>query len=153
MRQETYRFALDEATTELQGIVTQFEALKARKEQIEKIVEALRPFIGLQADTPTVEASAAAIPAAPEVEHQTFEPVGYTFMQISGPGMEVTSTEPAVVHIVEEEQVPEPVHAMAEATAEQVAYFRQPSADPFQRRIDDALWGWQQRPEGLLSPI
>jgi len=153
MRQETYRFALDEATTELQGIVTQFESLKARKEQIEKIVEALRPFIGLQADTPTVEASAAIIPAAPEVEHQTFEPVGYTFMQISGPGMEVTSTEPAVVHIVEEEQVPEPVHAMAEATAEQVAYFRQPSADPFQRRIDDALWGWQQRPEGLLSPI
>jgi hypothetical protein len=153
MRQETYRFALDEATTELQGIVTQFDALKARKEQIEKIVEALRPFIGLQADTPTVEASAATIPAAPEVEHQTFEPVGYTFMQISGPGMEVTSTEPAVVHIVEEEQVPEPVHAMAEATAEQVAYFRQPSADPFQRRIDDALWGWQQRPEGLLSPI
>ena len=67
--------------------------------------------------------------------------------------MEVTSTEPAVVHIVEEEQVPEPVHAMAEATAEQVAYFRQPSADPFQKRIDDALWGWQQRPEGLLSPI
>jgi len=153
MRQETYRFALDEATTELQGIVTQFESLKARKEQIEKIVEALRPFIGLQADTPTVEASAAIVPAAPEVEHQTFEPVGYTFMQISGPGMEVTSTEPAVVHIVEEEQVPEPVHAMAEATAEQVAYFRQPSADPFQRRIDDALWGWQQRPEGLLSPI
>jgi hypothetical protein len=153
MRQETYRFALDEATTELQGIVTQFDALKARKEQIEKIVEALRPFIGLLAETPTVEASAAAIPAAPEVEHQAFEPVGYTFMQISGPGMEVTSTEPAVVHIVEEEQVPEPVHAMAEATAEQVAYFRQPSADPFQRRIDDALWGWQQRPEGLLSPI
>jgi hypothetical protein len=42
---------------------------------------------------------------------------------------------------------------MDEATPEQVAYFRQPSADPFQRRIDDALWGWQQRPEGLLSPI
>ncbi len=152
MRQEKYRFALDEATTELHDIVNQFEALKAKKEQIEKIVEALRPFIGLQAETPTVETSAA-ITAAPEVEHQSFEPVGYTFMQISGPGMEVTTTEPAVVHIVEEEQVLEPVHAMAEATAEQVAYFRQPSADPFQRRIDDALWGWQQRPEGLLSPI
>ena len=153
MRQETYRFALDEATTELHDIVNQFEALKAKKEQIEKIVEALRPFIGLQAETPTVETSAAMTETAPEVEQKAFEPVGYTFMQISGPGMEVTTTEPAVVHIVEEEQVPEPVHAMAEATAEQVAYFRQPSADPFQRRIDDALWGWQQRPEGLLSPI
>lgn len=153
MRQDTYRFALDEATTELQDIVNKFESLKAKKEQIEKIVEALRPFIGLQAETPTVETSAAITVAAPEVESKSFEPVGYTFMQISGPGMEVTSTEPAVVHIVEEEQVPEPVLAMAEATAEQVAYFRQPSADPFQRRIDDALWGWQQRPEGLLSPI
>jgi hypothetical protein len=72
-------------------------------------------------------------------------------MQISGPGLEVTKSEPA--HVEVGEQVPEPVHAMADATAEQVAYFRQPSADPFQRRIDDALWGWQQRPEGLLSPI
>lgn len=153
MRQETYRFALDEATTELQDIVSKFESLKARKEQIEKIVEALRPFIGLQAETPTIEASPAITEPVPAVESRVFEPVGYTFMQISGPGMEVTSTEPAVVHIVEEEQVPEPVHAMAEATAEQVAYFRQPSADPFQKRIDDALWGWQQRPEGLLSPI
>ena len=65
--------------------------------------------------------------------------------------MEVAKSEPAHVKVVEE--VPEPVHALAEATPEQVAYFRQPTADPFQRRIDDALWGWQQRPEGLLSPI
>ena len=56
MRQETYRFALDEAAAELRGIVAQFEALKTQKEQIEKVVEALRPFIGLQAETPTVEA-------------------------------------------------------------------------------------------------
>jgi hypothetical protein len=67
--------------------------------------------------------------------------------------MEITKSEPAQIAHVEEEQVLEPVHAMAEATPEQVAYFRQPTADPFQRRIDDALWGWQQRPEGLLSPI
>src|ERR1700722_19155836 len=148
MRQETYRFALDEASTELKDIVTQFEALKAKKERIEKIVEALRPFIGLQAEAPTVEASAAF--AAPVIEQPASEPIEFTFMQISGPGMEVKTTEPAHVHAEakEEEQVPEPVHAMAEATAEQVAYFRQPSVDPFQRRIDDALWGWQQRPEG-----
>jgi hypothetical protein len=157
MRQDTYRFALDEAATELRDIVTQFEGLKAKKEQIEKVVEALRPFLGLQAETPTVEARTAytvetsAAFAAPEIEHTVSEPIEFTFMQISGPGMEVTKSEPAHVEVVE--QVPEPVHAMADATAEQVAYFRQPSADPFQRRIDDALWGWQQRPEGLLSPI
>jgi hypothetical protein len=65
--------------------------------------------------------------------------------------MEIVKNEPAPIEI--EEQVPELVHALDEATPEQVAYFRQPTADPFQRRIDDALWGWQQRPEGLLSPI
>ena len=149
MRQETYRFALDEATAELKDIVTQFEALKAKKEQIQAVVEALRPFIGLQAETAVVETTAEF--KLPEVEQPSPEPVEYTFMQISGPGMEVTKTEPAPSV---QEQVPEPVAVHTdEATPEQIAYFRQPSADPFQRRIDDALWGWQQRPEGLLSPI
>jgi hypothetical protein len=148
MRQETYRFALDEATAELRDIVAQFEALKAKKEQIEKVVEALRPFIGLQAETPTVEESAAF--TASEIEQAVPAEPQFTFMQVSGPGMEITKSEPAPIVVA---QVPEPVHVMDEATPEQVAYFRQPSADPFQRRIDDALWGWQQRPEGLLSPI
>lgn len=153
MRQETYRFALDQATAELREIVSQFEALKARKEQIEIVVEALKPFIGLQSETTTpvtvVETSVAM--STPETEQSSPEPE-YTFMQISGPGMEVKKSEPAPVAV---EQVPEPVavYTEDEATPEQIAYFRQPSADPFQRRIDDALWGWQQRPEGLLSPI
>ncbi|HMG85987.1 MAG TPA: hypothetical protein VK574_09590 [Terracidiphilus sp.] len=160
MRQETYRFALDQATAELNDIVTQFESLKAKKEQIEKIVEALRPFIGLQAETLTVEASASffapEFAPAPVVEQTVSEePIAFTFMQVSGPGMEVEKSEPVHVkaHVEEKEEILEPVHALDEATPEQVAYFRQPTADPFQRRIDDALWGWQQRPEGLLSPI
>ena len=147
MRQETYRFALDEATAELRDIVTQFEALKARKEQIEHVLEALKPFLDLQAEAPTIEVSAAF--TAPEVEPAAPEPQ-FTFMQVSAPGMEIVKTEPASEEV---EQVLEPVAALDEATPEQVAYFRQPTADPFQRRIDDALWGWQQRPEGLLSPI
>lgn len=151
MRQETYRFALDQATAELHEIVVEFEALRSRKEQIEAVVEALRPFIGLQAETTTIETRPALELPEPVVEQPSPEPQ-FTFMQVSGPGMEVVSTEPAPA-AVEAEMVPEPVHAMEEATAEQIAYFRQPSADPFQRRIDDALWGWQQRPEGLLSPI
>jgi len=157
MRQETYRFALDEATKELHGIVEQFEALRSRKEQIEQVVEALRPFIGLHSETPTVtttiEASAPIAEfVAPVIEQPSPEPQ-FTFMQISGPGMEVTITDPALVE-VEPEPVLETVGVHSdEATPEQIAYFRQPAADPFQRRIDDALWGWQQRPEGLLSPI
>ena len=151
MRQETYRFALDQASAELRDIVVKFEALRSRKEQVEAVVEALRPFIGLQAETTTLETSPAVEIPEPVLEQPSPEPQ-FTFMQISSPGMEVVSTEPAPEEVVPE-QVLEPVHAMEEATAEQIAYFRQPSADPFQRRIDDALWGWQQRPEGLLSPI
>jgi hypothetical protein len=153
MRQETYRFALDEASKELHGIVAQYEALRSRKEQIEKVVEALRPFIDLHAETPTIETSAPVAEfVAPAFEQPSPEPQ-FTFMQISGPGMEVTITDPALVE-VEPEPVLEAVGVHSdEATPEQIAYFRQPAADPFQRRIDDALWGWQQRPEGLLSPI
>jgi len=153
MRQETYRFALDEASKELHGIVAQYEALRSRKEQIEKVVEALRPFIDLHAETPTIETSAPLAEfVAPAIEQPSPEPQ-FTFMQISGPGMEVTITDPAPVE-VEPEPVLETVGVHSdEATPEQIAYFRQPAADPFQRRIDDALWGWQQRPEGLLSPI
>ncbi len=151
MRQETYRFALDEATVELRDILVKFEALRSRKEQIEKVVEALKPFIGLQAEDTTVESGAAMEFAEPVVEQPSPEPQ-FAFMQISGPGMEVTTTE-SVPAEVEAEPVAEPALVLDEATAEQIAYFRQPSADPFQRRIDSALWGWQQRPEGLLSPI
>ena len=156
MRQDTYRFALDEASKELHGIVAQYEALRSRKEQIEKIVEALRPFIGQHAETSTIETSAPAIEfVAPVIEQPSPEPEPqFTFMQISGPGMELASTiEPVPVEL-EPEPVLETVGVHTdEATPEQIAYFRQPTADPFQRRIDDALWGWQQRPEGLLSPI
>jgi hypothetical protein len=147
MRQETYRFALDEASAELRQILEQFEELRLRKEQLEVVVEALKPFVSLQSETAPAEAEIAF--AMSEAEQQlTSEPAEFTFMQISGP-----STEPVQISV---ELPVEPVLAavsVEDASPEQVAYFRQPSADPFQRRIDDALWGWQQRPEGLLSPI
>jgi hypothetical protein len=150
MREQTYRFALDEASTELKDIVTQFEALKARKEHLEKVMDALRPFLGMKSEAAAPDVSA--VYTAPGPEQPASEEIEYSFMQITGPGMEIKKTEPAPTA---GEKAPEPVaaHTLEEATPEQVAYFRQPSADPFQRRIDDALWGWQQRPEGLLSPI
>jgi hypothetical protein len=181
MRQETYRFALDQASAELRDIVAKFESLRSRKEQIEAVVEALRPFIGLQTQTSAIETNPVVEYAEPQyvetpqadlqydepayiepaytepayvetVIEQTAPEPQFTFMQISGPGMEITTTESAPVTL-EAKEIPESAHVLDEATAEQIAYFRQPSADPFQRRIDDALWGWQQRPEGLLSPI
>jgi hypothetical protein len=46
MRHEAYRVAFDEANWELKEIVGQFDSLAARKEQVEKVVEVLKPFVG-----------------------------------------------------------------------------------------------------------
>jgi hypothetical protein len=44
MKQEAYRFAYDEATSELTQILGEFEQLRIRKDRIEKVVEALKPL-------------------------------------------------------------------------------------------------------------
>jgi hypothetical protein len=140
MRQQTYRTAYDEAHAELMDITAQFDELRLRKEQIETVLEALKPFIGLYADSAAEMASPY---STSESEQPAPEHIEYTYTQISGPtgeSIQMSSETPAEATAVE-------------ATPEQVAYFRQSSSDPFQKRIDDALWGWQQRPEGLLSPI
>jgi hypothetical protein len=46
MNKEVYRFAFDEANAELTQIVGEFEQLRLRKERVEKVVEALKPFAG-----------------------------------------------------------------------------------------------------------
>ena len=46
MRQEVYRVAYDEAKSELGEILGKFEALRLRKDRIEKVVEALKPLLG-----------------------------------------------------------------------------------------------------------
>ena len=49
MKQEVYRFAFDEANSELSQILGEFEQLRARKDRIEKVVEALKPLAGIEA--------------------------------------------------------------------------------------------------------
>jgi hypothetical protein len=145
MRQGTYRIAYDEAVAELEAIVEQFEELRLRKEQIETVVEALKPFVGLDGGISAAELEAAFAKSEAAVQLAS-EAVNHTFSEVAAAPAETIQVVPEVT--VE----PVPVAVGAEAT-EPAAYFRQPSSDPFQRRIDDALWGWQQRPEGLLSPI
>jgi hypothetical protein len=164
MRQETYHFAYQEASAELHRILEEFEALSLRKDQIEKIVEALKPFIGLEsvntaselatfapAETvhyATPEHYAAPEPvqfAVPEAMQQDPELIVYTHLQVADQSLEPFQ--------MLEEQPLELVHYGAEGSQAPVEYSKEPVPDPFQRRIDDALWGWRQRPEGLLSPI
>jgi hypothetical protein len=47
MRQEVYRVALDEANAELSEISGKFELLRLRKDRVEKVVEALKPLVGI----------------------------------------------------------------------------------------------------------
>jgi hypothetical protein len=51
MNKEVYRFAFDEANTELSQIVGEFEQLRQRKERVEKVVEALKPLAGADAQS------------------------------------------------------------------------------------------------------
>ena len=58
MKQEVYRFAFDEANTELSQILGEFEQLRARKDRIEKVVEALKPLAGIESAGGGASASA-----------------------------------------------------------------------------------------------
>ncbi|MDE3187564.1 MAG: hypothetical protein KGM96_08600 [Acidobacteriota bacterium] len=60
MKQEVYRYAYNEANSELSEIITEFEQLRLRKENIEKALDALRPFAGVDAQA----ASAQVAPSA-----------------------------------------------------------------------------------------
>jgi hypothetical protein len=53
MKQEVYRFAFEEANSELTEIVGEFEQLRARKERIEKVIEALKPFASVDSLAPS----------------------------------------------------------------------------------------------------
>jgi len=49
MNQEIYRAAYEEAKAELRDVFEQFEQLSRRKDQIEGVVEVLKPLVALQA--------------------------------------------------------------------------------------------------------
>jgi hypothetical protein len=112
MTQDTYRFAYDEANAELREIVSQFDQLQARKEQIEQVVKVLKAV--MDDASHEIEMSLPADPAS------FAEPV------------------PFLVQPVEPTQVV--AHESYELTSEpEPAYAGEQSADPFQRRIDNAL--------------
>lgn len=62
--EEVYRVAFDSANAELNEILVGFEQLRLRKERIEKVVNALKPLLGLDEQV--------AVPSQHE-EEQSFE--------------------------------------------------------------------------------
>jgi hypothetical protein len=126
MTQDTYRFAYEEANAELRGILAQFEQLQLRKAQIELVVEALRPLLS---DAP---AAAIAAELEPAVSIPVAEPVPFLVQQ-SVEVAEEPASETAAVEAYESEEADE-------------------TADPFQRRIDNALrQGFGARESRVLS--
>lgn len=71
MTQETYRFAYDEANAELREILGQFELLRARKEQMEQVLEALK-FVVMD-EAPAEGLSSLAGEQIPFLVHQSVE--------------------------------------------------------------------------------
>ena len=47
VHKDIYRFAYDEASTELRKILKAFEQLCAQKDRVEKLMEVLKPEVGL----------------------------------------------------------------------------------------------------------
>ena len=68
MKQEIYRYAYNEANSELSEIITEFEKLRLRKEGIEKALDALRPLAGVEAEAASDRpASSASNNGAPQL--------------------------------------------------------------------------------------
>ena len=129
MTQETYRFAYEEANAELREIVGQFEVLKARKEQVEQVVEALRAVMD-------------DVFAGPALSLAGLDLAGLDSSQQPGAGerapfLVFQASEMTPEQKRQMEQTPEPM-AFPEPAVDAEPVFAE-SSDPFQRRIDNAL--------------
>lgn len=139
MRQETYRFAFDEAHAELRDITEQYEQLLSRKEQVEKVLAALRPFLEMGGEvaiaeemphtihTPEYKSMLAAQEQA-DTAIAEFIAAESMHTELNDAFHLTLGAEPVVKPMMEPELEPEPEPALADM-----------SADPFQRRIDDVL--------------
>ena len=135
MTQDTFRTAYQQANTELWDLQEQFERLRLKKEQIEKVVEALKPFIELDsenfaADQRVTDPSIYLVHEAKEVSAEPIQRAAEA------------APEPVVESAHVADLVPEPVQ-----------YATEPSSDPFQRRIESVLWGWSQKREGMAPAV
>jgi len=130
MTEETFRTAYQQAHAELRQISEQYDKLRQKKQQVERILEALRPLLEMQAkESPAVA--------------QVTDPSLYVVEET------VAAPEPVKKRIEPQEPVFEPVPMQV---VEEPANF-EPSSDPFQRRIESVLWGWSQKREGMAPAV
>ena len=123
MRQGAYLTAYDAARSELSEVLGEFERLRIRKEQIEKVALALEPLFDSQAQ----------VPAADQ------QPTTYSFELLQRAPAPVAVSEPLVSEQVE-------IHVPV-----QVMNSPESTSDPVQMRINAALWGITQGNRELLA--
>ena len=121
MRQGAYLTAYDAARSELSEVLGEFERLRIRKEQIEKVALALEPLLDSQAQ----------VLAADQ------QPATYSFELLH----RAPIAEPAPV-VSEREEMPVPMQVMTSP---------EPTSDPVQMRINAALWGITNGNRELLA--
>ena len=123
MRQGAYLTAYDAARSELSEVLGEFERLRIRKEQIEKVALALEPLFDSQA----------------QVFAADQQPTTYSFELLQRAPAPVAVSEPLVSEQVE---IPVPVQVMNSPES---------TSDPVQMRINAALWGITQGNRELLA--
>jgi hypothetical protein len=70
-QREIYRVAFDAANSELTEINAEFESLRIRKDQVERLIVVLRPLIGEEESAGTVSLAEGASPEAPATGAET----------------------------------------------------------------------------------
>ncbi|HUX44564.1 MAG TPA: hypothetical protein VMV57_07435 [Terracidiphilus sp.] len=143
MRQETYRFALEEANAELRDILGEFNQLRARKDQIEKVVAALKPFLTILGETENQTEPVAAEATSDLVPEHVFSMAENSFTMTfdheagAGPVADAMTEAAEPVQAEMGETVQMSMEADEEIEAEPLV--TEMASDPFQRRIDDVL--------------
>ena len=121
MRQNAYLTAYDATKSELSEVLGEFERLRIRKEQIEKVALALEPLFDSQAHAPAADQ----------------QPTTYSFELLQR--APIAEPEPIVSEQVE---MPVPMQVMNSPES---------TSDPVQMRINAALWGITQGNRELLA--
>jgi len=121
MRQGAYLTAYDAARSELSEVLGEFERLRIRKEQIEKVALALEPLFDSQAQ----------VAAADQ------QPTTYSFELLQR--TPIAEPEPILSEQVE---MPVPMQVMTSPES---------TSDPVQMRINAALWGITHGNRELLA--
>ena len=100
MRQDVFRVAYEEASSELLDITVKFEQLKQRKIRLEGVVAAMAPLVSRQsqqaASVQALELVEPKADAPQPTEANPAEPINYTFNQVPVPlqGLEETDGDP-----------------------------------------------------------